>query len=93
MSRRYWEDAETGRRGITDGDLPDGPLVEEISAAEFYDRQKQDLCEEMFGSLVCVCGKAEMDGKRCRYGASHISLAPTTQAAPELSADDEEALS
>ena len=59
-ARRWWEDFETGRRGFTDGDLPDGPLVEEISALDFYKREG-----------ICVCGKAEMDGVRCKYGASH----------------------
>jgi hypothetical protein len=24
---------------------------------------------------VCACGKAEMDGKRCKLGASHVGLA------------------
>ncbi len=36
MSRTYYHDFETGRSGFTDGDLPDGPLVEEITAREFY---------------------------------------------------------
>lgn len=62
-TRRWWEDFETGRRGITDGDLPDGPLVEEITAREFYERES-----------ICVCGKAAKDGVRCAYGASHRSL-------------------
>lgn len=87
--RRFWQDVETGRRGITDGDLPDGPLVEEITAEEFYARDKQSICEELFGPVICVCGKAAMDGKRCRYGASHRTLATKT---PALSAEDEEAL-
>jgi hypothetical protein len=26
---------------------------------------------------VCACGKAEMDGKRCKLGASHVGLART----------------
>lgn len=62
-TRTYWEDFETGRRGFTEGELPDGPLVEAISAFEFYDREG-----------VCVCGKRENDGVRCLYGASHQTL-------------------
>ena len=41
--RRFWEDGESGRRGFTEGDLPDGPLVEEITAREFYEREAQTL--------------------------------------------------
>jgi hypothetical protein len=63
VSRRYWHDFETGRSGFTEGDLPDGPLVEEITALEFYERES-----------VCVCGKVEADGVRCKFGASHRSL-------------------
>lgn len=63
MSRRFWHNFETGRSGFTDGDLPSGPLVEEITALEFYQRES-----------VCVCGKLEKDGKRCAYGASHKGL-------------------
>jgi hypothetical protein len=63
VSRRFYEDFETGRRGFTDGDLPDGPLVEEISASEWWER-----------TGICVCGKAAMDGVKCRYGASHKTL-------------------
>lgn len=66
MIRRYWEDFETGRRGITEGDLPDGPFVEEITAREFYERE-----------ATCVCGKTAMDGKRCAFGASHRTLTST----------------
>lgn len=73
MTRRFWEDFETGRRGITDGDLPDGPLVEEITAQQFYERETEEL--------RCVCGKAKMDGKRCAFGASHRTAA--------MAADDE----
>jgi hypothetical protein len=66
QDRRYWHDFETGRSGFTDknGELPDGPLVEEISGLEFYEH-----------AGTCVCGKAEMDGKRCRFGASHRTAA------------------
>jgi hypothetical protein len=39
----YWHDFETGRSGIADGDLPDGPLVEEITAREFYIRESKSL--------------------------------------------------
>lgn len=27
-------------------------------------------------TLICVCGKAEMDGVRCRFGASHRTRHP-----------------
>jgi hypothetical protein len=64
VTRRHYEDYETGHRGFTDGDLPDGPLVEEITALQFYQREG-----------VCVCGKAAMDGKRCAFGASHRTVA------------------
>ena len=62
MTRRYWQDFETGRSGFTEknGDLPDGPLVEEITALDFYEN-----------TGTCACGKAEMDGKRCALGATH----------------------
>lgn len=68
-NRIYWHDFETGRRGFTDGDLPDGPLVEETTAKDFYANAEWDG--------VCVCGKAEMDGVKCRYGATHKTLAMT----------------
>jgi hypothetical protein len=66
LSRTYYHDFETGRSGFTDGDLPDGPLVEEISALRFYERE-----------AGCACGKAAMDGKRCHLGATHSTLAMT----------------
>jgi hypothetical protein len=63
--RLYWRDDETDRSGFSDnGELPDGPLVEEISALDFY---------KLNG--ICVCGKAEMDGIRCRFGAVHKTAA------------------
>lgn len=43
MRRAYWQDFETGRRGFSDGELPDGPLVEEIEAFEFYTREGHSL--------------------------------------------------
>jgi hypothetical protein len=59
-STRYWQDFETGRRGYTEnGVFPDDPFVEEIT-------EEQYRC--------CVCGKFEMDGKRCAFGASHRPL-------------------
>lgn len=39
----YWHDFETGRSGFSDTELPDGPLVEEIPAREFYERGAADL--------------------------------------------------
>lgn len=74
MSRQYWEDFETGRLGYTDdGVFPDGPLVEEITKWEF--------------DGICVCGKAAMDGIKCRFGASHRLPAKS------YSTPDDEALS
>lgn len=61
--RIFWEDFETGRRGFTDGELPDGPLVEEISAREFYEREALTLAcgwpakhHETAGEDHCPCG-------------------------------------
>lgn len=63
-ARRYWRDDENGRSGFTDGELPDGPLVEEINALDYY----------KFNG-ICVCGKVAMDGVRCKFGASHRTAA------------------
>lgn len=62
MRRVYWEDAETGRRGFSDGELPDGPLVEEISAYDFYTREALSLAcgwpakHHPAGEGICPCG-------------------------------------
>ncbi len=39
MTRRYFFDSETGRSHFTDGELPDDPLIEEITGIEFYKRE------------------------------------------------------
>lgn len=60
--RIFWQDFETGRRGFTDGELPDGPFVEEISALEFYKREGKSLAcgwpdkHHECGEDHCPCG-------------------------------------
>lgn len=62
MSRVYYHDFETGRSGFTDGDLPDGPLVEEIEAFDFYTREGHSLVcgwpgvHHEHGKSICRCG-------------------------------------
>jgi len=61
--RLYWHDFETGRSGFTDkGDLPDGPLVEEIEAFDYFTRMGHvQVCgwpgvHHEAGPNVCQCG-------------------------------------
>lgn len=43
---------------------------------------------------ICVCGKAEADGKRCRFGATHSDKAISREADDDLDflGDDEDDL-
>jgi hypothetical protein len=60
--RLYWHDFETGRSGSSDVELPDGPLVEEIEAFEFYTREGHSLIcgwpalHHEQGETICRCG-------------------------------------
>ncbi|KAH2148151.1 hypothetical protein KXW37_003087, partial [Aspergillus fumigatus] len=72
--------------GFTEGDLPDGPLVEEITAREFYEREAQTL----------ACGwPALHQPKRpeiCPCGFIFPGKSDQQWHDPALSAEDEEAL-
>ena len=62
MRRTFYHDFETGRSGFTEGDLPSGPLVEEITAREFYEREAKvlacgwPLLHHADHSDFCPCG-------------------------------------
>jgi hypothetical protein len=62
VRRLYFSDDETGRLGMTDGELPDGPFVEEITALEFYKRSSLKLScgwpekSHEASKDICPCG-------------------------------------
>lgn len=85
MTRRYWQDFETGRRGFTEknGDLPDGPLVEEIAPCEFYQRETQDISDELGSDNALHLAKEGF------VHATTTRLLLTDKGVAAMSADDE----
>jgi hypothetical protein len=88
--RGFWEDVETGRRGFFGADhpMPDGPMVEEITAREFYEREAKVLAcgwpktHHERSADICACGFLQPAG----VPEDHWHT-------PVLSAEDDEALS
>lgn len=50
---------------------PNGDHSVEVAVRRNLDNSVELVAVRELSCLVCVCGNAEMDGRRCRFGASH----------------------